>query len=73
MTFSASSMEAWWRWVGFGFVLLSAGGEEEEGLWRRVSRRQFARPAVEVSFLDQMIWTPPVDLDREAIWPLVIV
>lgn len=37
-----------------------------------VSRRQFARPAVVVSFLDQIIWTPPVEAESWAIWPDVI-
>lgn len=57
MTFSASSMEAWCRYVVVGAddVLPSAGLE------RRASRFQFARPAVEFSFLLQMIWMPPAD------------
>lgn len=37
-----------------------------------VSRRQFARPAVELRVLLQMSWTPPVEALRAAIWPAVI-
>lgn len=32
---------------------------------------QFARPAVEFSFLFQMIWTPPLDAANSPIWPFV--
>lgn len=55
-------MVAWWRWVE----------EVEEavvGPGRRASRRQVARPAVEVSFLDQTSFTPPVEAARAATWP----
>ena len=38
---------------------------------RIASRRQFARPAVEESFLDHLIWMPPVDEDSWATWPFV--
>lgn len=37
-----------------------------------VSRFQFARPAVVMSFLDQMIWTPPVEAESSAMRPDVI-
>lgn len=37
-----------------------------------VSRLQFARPAVVCSFLDQIIWTPPVEAESCAIRPDVI-
>lgn len=37
-----------------------------------VSQRQFARPAVVLSFLDQIIWTPPVEAESSAIRPEVI-
>lgn len=61
MTFSASSMEAWCRYV----VEIVPS---EEDLERTPSRRQLARPAVEESFLDQMILMPPVEADRVETW-----
>lgn len=39
---------------------------------RRVSRLQFARPAVERSFLLHTIWIPPEDAANAVIWPLVV-
>lgn len=42
-------------------------------LVRMVSHFQFARPAVVLSLLDQMIFTPPVDAERRAMLPEVIV
>ena len=38
-----------------------------------VSRRQFARPAVDESFFDQMSLMPPVDSASCDTWPLVMV
>lgn len=67
MTFSASSIDAWWRCVGAAG--LPSGRKVEE---RIVSRFQFARPAVVFSFLDQIIWMPPVEEARREIWPEVI-
>lgn len=37
------------------------------------SRRQLARPAVEESFFDQIIWMPPVEDESWATWSLVMV
>ena len=42
-------------------------------LWRIASRRQFARPAVEESFLDQMILIPSVDSASEDTLPPLII
>ena len=66
MTFSASSIEAWCLCV------LAGSGSEGEGGARVVSRRQFARPAVELRVLLQISWTPPVEALRSAIWPDVM-
>lgn len=64
ITFSASSIVAWCREV---WVLLSVG----EDLDLMVSRFQFALPAVEFSFLLQIILTPPVASASFWISPLV--
>ena len=53
-------MEAWWRCVvivGGGVDVVVSLGD----LCLMVSRRQFARPAVEESFFDQRILIPPVE------------
>lgn len=39
---------------------------------RKVSLFQFARPAVERSFLLHTMWIPPEDAANAAIWPLVV-
>lgn len=66
ITFSASSMAAWWRNVG------PEGSEGFVDFERMVSRFQFARPAVVLSFLLQSILTPPVEAASSAIFPSVI-
>ena len=44
--------------------------EDSEGsAGRMISRFQLARPAVELSFLDQIILTPPVAAVRDPISP----
>lgn len=61
MTLEASSIEAWCMWV----VVVSPLGD----LDFVVSRRQLARPAVLLSVLDQIMWTPPVEAESEAMRP----
>lgn len=74
-------MEAWCRcsvlWVSVFVDGVAVGPMVEADvpslLVRMVSHFQFARPAVVLSLLDQMIFTPPVDPERRAMLPEVIV
>lgn len=66
ITFSASSIVAWWREVCrcccccCCSVSVDDDDDVGEGLDLSISRFQFALPAVEFSFLLQIIFTPPV-------------
>ena len=70
ITFSANSIEAWCLYAVV--VIGSAEGEAGRVVVLVVSRRQFARPAVELRVLLQISWTPPVEALRAAIWPEVM-
>ena len=63
-------MDAWWAYVVVTIGLV--GSFEGREVVLVVSRRQFARPAVELRVLLQISWTPPVEALREAICPEVI-
>ena len=63
-------MDAWWAYVVVTIGLV--GSFEGRVVVLVVSRRQFARPAVELRVLLQMSWTPPVEALREAMLPDVI-
>ena len=76
ITLEASSIVAWWCWVGAGTV--STVDVDVEGIFvdggfgRVVSHFHVALPAVVFSLLDHTILTPPVEAVRRAIAPFVM-